>query len=543
MGLTTEEIIKLAEMSTNIANTVTDSQQNVKELESLSQFKQWELNAKTQANEIEKNLVQEHSDELAEFNRSTTAVTTALNELELWGLTTDEIRAKLKEGIDVNTPGFAKMKGNYQNLLKENFTSEIQDASNRTERIKAIKKGYERNQSILKILDEIGDEIDQLEYHKVEAGKGLGIKGVFDAVDALDYISRNKNMFYTSATYTDPNDSTKEITKDMPNYLHRAFTKTMNTDKDIGMIDMTSANLKSRGINPTTMLPYGAISEEDRIENQNDQIIKKIDNSKDAIETQRRVDMSVKSDIVQQIQNTINGDIYQNMSKEFRIEHGLLDVSKNKISSGYLSTSMFFNEHLALPELHKLINSSALEVDKAIRGLASNEVGGFWRMIGTPFGSSAKSAEFSKIESTKGVSHRGEFLVNLFDKNKGNFLPGHNTSPLLYWAGGQGEDGELIKKALDGSWYFDDAKFESIFIDWDRDEDTKGLRLYLEEHLIKTKQLQDLTLIDPFTPGIGNVSDLSSFITDALKYKNKEITQAEWLDKIKFHTNTSQQQQ
>ena len=162
MGLTTEEILKLAEMSTNIANTVTDSQQNIKELESLDKFKQWELNSKNQADEIESNLIQEHAKELAEFNKSTTAVTTALDELHLWGLTNEEINAKIKVGINDTTPGFEKMGGNYQNLLKDNFSSEIEESSNRTQRIQELKQGYNRNQAILAGLDAIRVYIDQL---------------------------------------------------------------------------------------------------------------------------------------------------------------------------------------------------------------------------------------------------------------------------------------------------------------------------------------------------------------------------------------------
>ena len=533
MGLTTEEILKLAEMSTSITNTVTDSQQNIKELESLNQFKQWELNATNQANEIEKNLVQEHSDELSEYNASATAIANSLNELELWGLTNDEIKKAFATGITTNTSGFETMAGSYTKLLKDNFTAEIQDASNRTQRIQNIKTAYAQNQSILGILDGIHDEIQQLEHHKVEAGKDLGIKGIFDAVDALDYISKNKNMFYTSTTYTDPNNPNDVITEEMPNYLHRAFTKTMKTDKTygpIGMVDVTSENLKGHGINPVTMQTYENEASQDTLDAKNSQIAATIQQTTDAKEKIRKMNMDTKSAIVGQIQNEHAASEFTSMKQEFRIKHGLEDLSGDKIAANYLGKNLFYAPGLAEQELHNLVYNQVTQVDNAIRAFAENE--GSWFL----------SSEFTDIKAGAKLPD-GTPIVQLFDKNSGQFVGGHNNNPGIYWIGEQGKDGTLIKKSGFGTWYFDDNAFESIFADWDDNKNTQALRTFLEGHALRAKNMQDYATVDPFTLGLGNVntSQMTQIITEYEKYKKGKLTLEELKARVTLHTNQKQQ--
>ena len=517
MSTSDDDFLKLANIATNMTGTILNAKNNAAELEALHELNNHALNNKLIAEEYEKNLVQEHATELTEYNQSTKDIENAITELRLWNVTDAEIKDKINE--QYKTDGMGNVAKLYTDNLKDTFIYSVEDAANRTERIQNLKKGYAENQKVMSVLDDMMDGIDVLHTHKAKAGNALGVQNVFDSLDAIDYMSKNKGIFFDEVV--DPTDSTKTI--QTPNYLHRAFTMPLKSSEkygDIGMIDMTSQNLKSRGINPTTLVPYAEERRANEMSNINKDAVANIENTKNLNERNRKIAMSQNSAIISQIQNTQPSSEYSSIDSKFRTELGLIDLSTSKINKGHLAKDMMWMENISERELHKLINAQMTEVDKAIRGFAANESGGFL------FFGSDISSQYTDAEK--------EFLTG----EQGKFTPGHNINPALYWIGEQGKNGKFVKKNVIGEWYFDDAEFEATFPDWNRNKKHMDLKTYLKGHAVRTKQMQDFALIDPFTnTQTMTEKDFATFVSDAIKYKNGEYTSEEWKERIKFHTN------
>ena len=88
---TTEEMLKIAQYATSIANTVTNTQNNAAELDALAKANEFNAIHEAKVKEFDANIIQDYNVQKQEYDNSVTDIVNSVNELELWGATEQDI--------------------------------------------------------------------------------------------------------------------------------------------------------------------------------------------------------------------------------------------------------------------------------------------------------------------------------------------------------------------------------------------------------------------------------------------------------------------